>query len=573
MGVHHASAGTAVAFLIPVAVYLAFATRTIQGGDSAEFALLALRGGVPHPPGYPVYAALARVAGALPFEPPAWRAAVPSALAGASAVCLLFRIGLALTDRVVPSLAGAFAFAFAPLAWKLAGVPEVFSLHAMFAAAIVLAAMRLREVENEQAVRAAHLFGWIAGLGLANHQTLLFCAPVVAWSLAGERTRSVRVIATFAVGAACGLASYLFIPLFVWTSEEGAFVWGDPDSVAGLLDHVLRREYGTFRLAAGASELSPLHHALAFPKALPSQLFWLYFVAAGAGVVHSIRERRGLALALLSSIALAGVLFPMMFNVPQNALSAAVVERFQLLPLALSTPFVASGLHWMTGMLSRNAGWVVMLLPIPIAAMVALPHARWSSDPMIERYLVAAVRETDPAAVVIGEGDVTGMGVRWATEVLGERPDVEYLDLNLIRRRWYYDEASRRLPEGALPPYDESRTHLGDLIEAVGAHRPVHVTAWVAPMLGERHAPQPAGFFARVPRGDPLPLMEVERRLSRATAALGAVSLRPVDPWSASFRAAAALSWSALGKEYRAVGDETGAERCFAASLELARGR
>src|SRR4051812_32104974 len=83
---------TALAFALPLAAYLTTAARTVQGGDAGEFALLGNLGGVAHPPGYPLYSLLARLGAALPTGGAFFRVAVVSALCGATATAVLFRV-------------------------------------------------------------------------------------------------------------------------------------------------------------------------------------------------------------------------------------------------------------------------------------------------------------------------------------------------------------------------------------------------------------------------------------------------------------------------------------------------
>jgi hypothetical protein len=53
------------AFVTLLALYLVTLAPTVVGGDSGELTAAAVTGGVPHPPGYPVFALLARL-----FAPP-----------------------------------------------------------------------------------------------------------------------------------------------------------------------------------------------------------------------------------------------------------------------------------------------------------------------------------------------------------------------------------------------------------------------------------------------------------------------------------------------------------------------
>jgi hypothetical protein len=56
-----------LAFLFLVVLYIATLTPSVAGGDSGELAAAGLTGGVPHPSGYPLFALLARLFGALPL--------------------------------------------------------------------------------------------------------------------------------------------------------------------------------------------------------------------------------------------------------------------------------------------------------------------------------------------------------------------------------------------------------------------------------------------------------------------------------------------------------------------------
>jgi len=76
----------AVAFLGLLALYVATLAPSIMGGDSGELTASALTGGVPHPPGYPLFALLARLFAALPLgHSPAWRVNLLSATSTAAA--------------------------------------------------------------------------------------------------------------------------------------------------------------------------------------------------------------------------------------------------------------------------------------------------------------------------------------------------------------------------------------------------------------------------------------------------------------------------------------------------------
>src|SRR5271156_725399 len=88
----HATVAAAVCFAGALALYTTTASRTIQGGDTTEFALIGVLGGVAHPPGFPLFSLLARLGVLLPWGGLFFRVAWVSALCGAAAVAVVQRI-------------------------------------------------------------------------------------------------------------------------------------------------------------------------------------------------------------------------------------------------------------------------------------------------------------------------------------------------------------------------------------------------------------------------------------------------------------------------------------------------
>ena len=58
---------TALAGIVPLAVYVATLTPTVAGGDAGEMITVAYLLGVAHPPGYPLYTLLAKLASLIPI--------------------------------------------------------------------------------------------------------------------------------------------------------------------------------------------------------------------------------------------------------------------------------------------------------------------------------------------------------------------------------------------------------------------------------------------------------------------------------------------------------------------------
>lgn len=236
----------AVAFLGLLALYVATLAPSIMGGDSGELTASALTGGVPHPPGYPLFALLARLFAALPLgHSPAWRVNLLSATSTAAAGALVCAtVALWTRERAAGPVAAAL-FGTNPVVWLHAVSAEVFGLNAMF---VGLAFLLWLCVEQTAARRFVFALCTACGLAMCNHHTFVFVgAPLVLRSFwVARRKLGARGIA---LGCALGFLRLLpYVYLAFASASPAAVSWGNETSLDGFLTHVLRRNYGTFSM-------------------------------------------------------------------------------------------------------------------------------------------------------------------------------------------------------------------------------------------------------------------------------------------------------------------------------------
>lgn len=528
----------------------------MQGGDTGEFALVAVRGAVAHPPGYPLYAMLSRAwTAVLPGEP-FLRIALLSALLGASGAAVLQRALARLTGDETVSLLAALAFALSPLAWRASTLPEVFALATLLASTCLLASTRLVDATPEATPRASAWLGLACGLALANQHTAVLAAPIAIHALVVAIRRDgrvARVLVPFAAAALAGLLPYVWLPIAARTAGPHAWIWGDTSSAEGLASHVLRRDYGTLRLGVEGAERAPLARIVECLVGVAAQWTWIWAVPGIAGAIVLWKRQRGLALAWAASFALSAVVFPSLVNLPRSEIASAVVARFHLLPAQLFAVPVAFGMARLLAW-RRALGTVLLLLPFPLAVLGGV-NVHAPSSHAVERYFHAALREVERDAVIVGQGDMDLFAIGWLLDGREERPDVEYLDANLVRHRWYYDRACERIPELAEIPFDGERTRLTPILEALSKTRPTYATMQLAPLVGAAFDRWPEGFFARIePVGTARPpAAELEVRLARATSALPPPR-RSDDAWARSVRLQAAVPWKVLAEEWTREG-------------------
>ncbi len=311
------------------ALLLPTLARSPQSGDGAELVAIALRGGVPHPPGFPLQAWLDRVLAHLPGLEPALAIAALGLLAHAVTAALLAetlrRLGVRAAGRVLAS----FAYACFPPLWALAVQPEVFALAHLLVAAALLAAVRLGAVQRPSA-RATAGLGLIGSLGLAQHPVFLAALPAIAagaWTcLRSPASRFVRAALLATSLVLPGVALYLSLPAL--RSGSPWPDWGALRSAGDVVHHALRADYGTYALSAETGA--------AASWALPIWLgdlarVWnvgLLLVALGAFTLMRRRELRPALFPVLGTLA-AGAAILVAGRLPEQSYSREVLEHLQ----------------------------------------------------------------------------------------------------------------------------------------------------------------------------------------------------------------------------------------------------
>ncbi|QDU85525.1 hypothetical protein Pla163_26570 [Planctomycetes bacterium Pla163] len=504
--------------------------------DAGELVAVADSFGVPHPPGYPLWTLLAgfatEIAGWFSIEPA--RACVGFSWLTAAGAC--GALGLLLARRgVVWPVAGAVGalLALTPTFASTATVVEVYGLAAFVQMLFVAAAL--------DPAPSARLSFALFGLGLAAHPGTLFLAPLLFVGVDSARALGRRVVSSPWILP--GLLLYLWVPLR--SHFDPAVDWGDPQTTARFLDHVLRSQYavGGARTSADLLELA----RLTFEQTIGQSLV---FMGVGmVAVLAALRRSRAVRWLVLASVWGAALVF-WFVRYPLGELDAftrwsaevRLAPSFQPLFLALFAAAVVALLH----ALERSR--VVLVAPLLMAIALVLPDGYTTvvdglDDVRASRgaalWANAALDECPPDALLvvgrIGATDVLGFPLLHAQLVEGRRPDVTVVDRQLLLAPWYREQLARRAPDlsqwlaelgGTLPSTsDQGRLHrtVGTALGAlVGGSR--HVV-WTDPP-----GPQARGGRAFVPGGvlwfaDAMPLEP------GAEPSANWIAHEPASPW------------------------------------------
>ncbi len=233
-------------FLIALTVYTLTLQPTVGLEDSGELIVASDYLGVPHPPGYPIWSLLTwgfqwifHKMTYHGYPNPAWAVNFFSAFAGAAACAVLAllvsRSGTDIlrslkkvsetlgdhTERVFCCVAGissGLLLAFSQGMWSQSVIAEVYSLNIFFQTLMLLFLYRwMAEPDNPKPL---FLMAFTYGLGMTNHQTILFMGLAVALCIG---LRHIRLFRDFAI---VGVFYAIMLALNKFGPEEWGWVKG-----------------------------------------------------------------------------------------------------------------------------------------------------------------------------------------------------------------------------------------------------------------------------------------------------------------------------------------------------------
>lgn len=209
-------------------------------GDVAKWQYMSVTGGVPHATGEPLWVALIQAWGAVfPFGSPAWRTNLLSAVIGAVAVTVLFRLLRVLAVRRSVAAATALTFAVSPTFWTQASVAEVYTLHILFVASVTLCLAKWRLGAPDRWLLAGTA---LYAMSFGHHLMTVLALPGIAWLVWSDRRRAVTPGHALWVALLCvlGAGQYLYL---LWMSEVGGYVEVPLDGLPDLWDLVRGGEF------------------------------------------------------------------------------------------------------------------------------------------------------------------------------------------------------------------------------------------------------------------------------------------------------------------------------------------
>jgi 4-amino-4-deoxy-L-arabinose transferase-like glycosyltransferase len=465
------------AFFVYVLTMAPRLTWEHAGRDGGDFITAAWYLGVPHPTGYPTYTILAWLFTRLPFGGVAWRVHLLSGLAGAGTVALTYAIGRKVAAErdsgatVLGGAVGALLLAFAPLFWGHSLVAEVYTLLLFFIALVFWLMLRWRDGASPLWLAAL-----VFGVGMGNHITLMFAAPLILLLMWDGRDRlSVRAVLASFVALAVGLLVYLYLP---WRAATDPIInWGDPETWDGFKWMVTGRGYQRFFFALPLEKLGPRLEE--WWNLSIEQFPFLAWPLALIGLWHLFRRDRWVLWGTVLHVAIC-----LIYSIGYNTTDAFV----NLLPVYFYVAlWMGQGAAWLLvegGQLREPRRRLSLVSRLIIAGALLLPLislvGKWGEmdlthERRAETFALGALNAVDPGSVIIVGADAYTFALWYYRYVEMVRPDVVPVNYAMLNFDWYQRTVASHHPDVGLPDVDASPIKLA-AVQANLGKRPVFIT-------------------------------------------------------------------------------------------------
>lgn len=444
-----------VAMLI---VYLLTMCPTVPGGDSGELITVSYRLGVAHPPGYPLYTLLAHLWTYIPIGSVAWRVNLFSAFCMLGTAFFIFLIVERWLKQFWLAVFASVLYALSPLVWRYALVAEVFGLNCFLISALVYITYRYLEEPKD---KWAYWWSGTLGLACAHHHTVIMVAIPLFLMLI---IRHYKHLLSFRTMSIClglfilGMTPYLALPL--WSKERFIFSWGALDSWKGFWLHFLRKEYGTFQLAAGESNYSNLFFNMyKYSRDLMDQFLFVLVIPVIVGIWLETKKRKAqmfsFGFIILVSCFTYLVVFHTLANMDvSNRLFYDVQSRFWMLPNIFMSIFAASGLYYLSQRWHPHQKkiWATAAILTGILQVTVWYKDEDMSKNWIFRDLGKSTLDAmEPNSLYLIRGDVYVNSVRYMQACEDYRTDVKAIPFDLLWWPWMKDVINYNFKDVMLP--------------------------------------------------------------------------------------------------------------------------
>lgn len=420
-----AAALTAIAALT---VYILNLPPTVTGEDSGELIAAAYTLGIPHPPGYPLWCMLGHMFCWLPFGSVAWRVALMSAVWGAATVGIICLLVIRITRSRLAGAAAGLTLAFSAEFWAQSVIAEVYSLNALL---IVLCLFILITWEQSRRNSLLYTFAAVYGLGLCNHHTMHYLGPFFALFIMAVHRHPWRYWRPYLAmpAIAFGLWGLIHLYLPIRSLANPPMDWGNPETLGGFLNTLLRGQYGQPLETMPRSPARLLEQILVFLKIYAGQFTWFLCWLPLLGLYPLWKQNRRHAALIVGLIVYlaAGIIWTVNFETDPQAIW---VHSVFFIPCFMAAAILSgTAIAWLTRLRPRSIPTKPLAIALAIAIVLGPLAAHYRANDKSHYwfaydYGMALLAGLEEDAYYFPAGDHTLFPLLYLQIVEGVRPDV-----------------------------------------------------------------------------------------------------------------------------------------------------
>ena len=480
-------------FLVGLIVYSWTLAPTVTLTDSGELIVAAYGLGVAHPPGFPLWVMLAHLASLVPIGSVAVRINFSSAVFAALACAMLTLVvaellvtasGFAAPRRrnkagrkssiiesseargllrFASAVGAGLLMAFSRTLWSYATITEVYALNALLVLLVFFLVVRWRrriiEMRMDLSAGVATPDAWIYvaafvfGLSMGvHHVTVALTLPaiaVVVYRTAGLKffaSRRLLYAALISIGALILVYSYL-----PWAaSRSPAMNWGNPRSLQEIWWHITGRQYRvffSFSPAAMGTQFAEFCRMLLREFGFAWLPVALFLAVAGLASAYK-RDRTAFWFLLL--IVIADLAYALSYEIAED-------KDAYYLPAFISIAIAAGlGIYWLLQRIASKSSAIWKSYVAAAAAIVLTSATAFGANwPFNNRrhyfiandYVENLFSTIAPNGLVLTQDWQVASPMFYVQEIEQRRGDVKLLDINLLRRSWYFDYLKHAHPD------------------------------------------------------------------------------------------------------------------------------
>jgi len=481
----------AAVFLVALVVYSRTLAPTVTPTDSGELILAAYGLGVAHPPGVPLWIMLTHIASLVPVGNVAVRINFSSAVFAALTCAMLILVVAELLITAssfaaprrrnkatrqesnieksnarllifAPAVGAGLLMAFSRTLWAYATITEVYALNALLILLIFFLIVRWRRRIIETRTNSSgavathdtwiHAAAFVFGLAMGvHHVTVALTLPaiaVVVFRTEGLKfftSRRLLYSALISIGALILVYSYL-----PWAaSRSPAMNWGNTRSLQEIWWHITGRQYRVF-FSFSPSTMGPQFVEFCRMALREFGFPWLPLTVflAVAGLASAYKRDRT-AFWFLLLIVLADLAYSLSYEIAED-------KDAYYLPAFISIAISAGlGVRWLIQRAASKhspiwtpylAALTAIVLTSATAFAANWPFNNRRHDFIAHDYVENLFSTIAPDGLLLTQDWQVASPMFYAQEIEQRRRDVKVVDINLLRRSWYFDYLNQAHP-------------------------------------------------------------------------------------------------------------------------------